>query len=203
MKKHKIILLLVSFIAMIVIANFIYIHLKEEYTGNQLESGDTGNKTAEKDETDEKDESEAEENKAEENKAADFKVYDEDGNEVRLSDYMGKPLVVNFWASWCPPCKREMPYFQKMTEQYGQEVTFLMINETDGDRETKENAQAFIKDNGYNMKVLFDQDQDAANAYYIFYLPRTLFIDKNGNIIEDHSGEISEEELETKIKELY
>ena len=60
-------------------------------------------------------------------KAMDFTVYDENDHEVKLSDYKGKPIVVNFWASWCPPCKREMPNFEKMYEKYGNDITFLII----------------------------------------------------------------------------
>lgn len=137
-----------------------------------------------------------------ENKADDFTVYDENKDEVRLSDYRGKPLIVNFWASWCPPCKREMPSFQEAMDQYGEEVTFLMINETDGGRETMDTARTFLEDNGYDRNVLFDLEQDAGSTYHVLYLPRTLFIDENGNIVEDHVGELSETELTDSIEKL-
>lgn len=136
------------------------------------------------------------------NRADDFTVYDENKNEVRLSDYMGKPLVVNFWASWCPPCKREMPAFQEAMDMYGEEAVFLMINETDGDRETMDTAQAFLEENGYQMNVLFDLDGDAGSTYNLLYLPRTLFIDENGNIVEDHIGELSETGITNTIEKL-
>lgn len=137
-----------------------------------------------------------------ENKADDFVVYDENKDEVRLSDYTGKPLIVNFWASWCPPCKREMPSFQEAMDQYGEEVTFLMVNETDDGRETMDTAQTFLEDNGYHMNVLFDLEQDAGSTYNVLYLPRTLFIDENGNIVEDHVGELSKTELSDLIEKL-
>lgn len=136
------------------------------------------------------------------NKADDFTVYDENGNEVKLSDYIGKPLVVNFWASWCPPCKREMPLFQEAIDQYSEEAVFLMINETDGGRETMDTAQAFLEENGYDMDVFYDLDGDAGNVYNVLYLPRTLLIDENGNIVEDHVGEISETELISAIEKI-
>lgn len=76
--------------------------------------------------------------------APDFTVYDLDGNEVHLSDFIGKSIVLNFWASWCSPCKMEMPDFNEKYLEIGEEVQFLIINMTDGSRETIETASAFI-----------------------------------------------------------
>lgn len=135
-------------------------------------------------------------------KATDFAMYDEKENEIRLSDYIGKPVVVNFWASWCPPCKREMPTFQNAWKKYGNDVTFLMVNETDGERETISTARAFMEKNGYEMPLFFDLKADAANTYYLMYLPRTLFIDAEGNLVNDHVGEVLESDLENNIKQL-
>ena len=70
------------------------------------------------------------------NLAPDFTVYDSQGTAVRLSDYRGTPVVLNFWASWCGPCQREMPDFDAVYQQLGEEVQFLMVNVTDGSRET-------------------------------------------------------------------
>lgn len=133
----------------------------------------------------------------------DFVVYDENLNKVKLSDYKGKPVVVNFWASWCPPCKDEMPLFNEISSEYKQdELVVLMVNMTDGERETVDTAKKFIKENNYNMNVLFDKDNSAAISYNILSIPRTLFIDKNGDIIKDYSGEITKKELDNQIKSL-
>ena len=133
--------------------------------------------------------------------AKDFIVYDENLKEVKLSDYRGTPVVLNFWASWCPPCKSEMPSFNEMSKKYGKDkIAILMINLTDGQRETMSIANKFIEDNNYNMKVLFDNKMDAANKYNISAIPRTIFIDKNGYIVKDDSGAITKEELESQIK---
>ena len=134
--------------------------------------------------------------------AKDFVVYDEDLNEVKLSDYKGTPVVLNFWASWCPPCKSEMPTFNEMSKKYSKDkVAILMINLTDGEQETISKAQKYINDNNYDMKVLFDKQMDAANKYNITSIPRTIFIDKDGYIFQDNpAGVISKKELENQIK---
>lgn len=135
-------------------------------------------------------------------KAQDFTVYDENFNEVKLSDYIGTPVVLNFWASWCPPCKAEMPGFNEMSKKYSKEkIAILMINLTDGEQETINKAQKYIESNNYDMKVLFDSKLDASNKYSITSIPRTIFIDKDGYIYKDNlAGIISEEELESQIK---
>ncbi len=136
--------------------------------------------------------------------AVDFTVYDKDNNEVKLSDYKGKKaVVVNFWASWCSPCKYEMPYFQEATNKYNNEdLEILMVNLTDGMRETKGSAEGFMKDEGYNMNVMFDIDLDAANKYRLNAIPRTVFIDKEGNLVYDHVGIIDKEILNENINKI-
>ena len=141
--------------------------------------------------------------KQEVKEAKDFEVYDEEGNIVKLSEYKDKkPVVINIWASWCGPCKAEMPYFEDAINKYGDKVEFLMINLTDGQRETKEKALKFLKDNDLEMDILYDLDYSAANAYNIRGIPRTIFIDKGGKIIYDREGALNDEILEINIKKL-
>ncbi len=132
-------------------------------------------------------------------KAPDFTVYDLDGNEVHLSDFIGKSVVLNFWASWCSPCKMEMPDFNEKYLEIGEEVQFLIINMTDGSRETVETASAFIAEQGYSFPVFYDTDQDAAATYGVYSLPTTYFIDEEGNAIAQATGAIDEETLQQGI----
>lgn len=117
-----------------------------------------------------------------------------------MSDYRGRSAVVNFWDSWCLPCKEEMPLFNELSSKYKEEqLTVLMVDLTDCQRETMDRAKGFMADNDYNMKILFDNDGTALINYNIIYIPRTLFIDKDGNIVKDHSGEITEDELKSQV----
>ena len=133
------------------------------------------------------------------NKAPDFLVYDADGNEVHLYDYLGKPIVLNFWASWCGPCQIEMPDFNEKYLEIGDEVQFLMVNMTDGGRETIESAKTFIEEKGYSFPVFFDTTSEAAYAYGAYSLPTTYFIDSDGNALARASGAISGETLQKGI----
>ena len=131
--------------------------------------------------------------------APDFTVYDLQGAAHKLSDFRGKPVVLNFWASWCGPCKSEMPDFDAAYQTYGQDIHFLMVNLTDGYQETVESASAFIADSGYTFPVYYDTDVNGAQVYGVSAVPVTYFIDAEGYLVAMGQGALSAENLEQGI----
>lgn len=127
--------------------------------------------------------------------APEFTVQDMEGNEVKLSDMRGRPVVVNFWASWCPPCKYEMPEFEQVYQEIGEDVVFLMVDMVDGQRETREKGAKYIEDEGYTFPVYFDIDQQTAITYGVMSIPTTYFIDAEGYLIAGAQSAIDAETL--------
>jgi thiol-disulfide isomerase/thioredoxin len=133
--------------------------------------------------------------------APDFAMTDMEGNTVRLSDIIanGKPIVLNFWASWCPPCKIEMPEFNKVYLEMGDEVQFMMVDLTDGVRETVRIGTKYIEDNKFSFLVFFVPEGEGAMYYGIRSIPTTLFIDKDGYVVTGVQGAIDESTLRKGI----
>lgn len=144
---------------------------------------------------------EAEKENSEENTSAapDFTVENAEGEKVTLASFEGKPVILNFWASWCSPCKTEMPDFQAAYDTYGEDIQFMMVNMTDGARETRQSGEDFIKEQGFTFPVFYDVDLEAAYAYYVTSIPTTYFIDAEGNILAAGRGMLDSEALEKGI----
>ena len=135
--------------------------------------------------------------------APDFTVFDLEGNQVNLSDFLGKPIIVNFWASWCGPCQMEMPDFDESYAVYKDKIEFLMVNMTDGSRETLEKASSFIEEKGYSFPVYYDTEYSAAITYSVSSLPTTYFIDTEGKLIAHARGAIDADTLQKGIDMIY
>lgn len=134
--------------------------------------------------------------------AKEFHVENAEGKPVYFSDYAGKPVVINFWASWSEECIEEMSYFIDAIEKYNGEVEFMMINLTDGQKETMQSAREFLINHDFKISPLFDSHFEAVTAYNVTSLPRTIFIDKDGYIQKSVKGMMTEDYLEELIEKI-
>ena len=129
--------------------------------------------------------------------ALDFIFYDIDGNAYTLSDFQGKPVILNFWASWCGPCKSEMPDIEEAYKEYGDEIQFLIVNLTGSD--TVADASAYIAEQGYTFPVFYDNESQGAALFSVSSIPVTYFIDESGNVVAYASGTMSASRLQQGI----
>lgn len=134
--------------------------------------------------------------------APNFTVYNDQGEKVSLFDLKGKPIILNFWASWCGNCEIEMPYFQAMYEKYGDDIHFVMVDMVDGQRETQELGREFIKKGGYTFPIYYDLDLDVAMNYGVYALPTTFFLNADLSLVQGYTGALSEDVLKANIERL-
>jgi peroxiredoxin len=123
--------------------------------------------------------------------APDFTLLNLDGESVSLSDFRGRPVLINFWASWCGPCKVEMPAIQAVYEQHQEEGFVVLAVAVD---DSTENARRFIDEHGLTFQALMD-DGSVASAYRVFGLPASFFVGADGKIAAVHTGALTEEEI--------
>ena len=122
----------------------------------------------------------------------DLTVYTVDGEAVTLTRIAdGRPLVINFWATWCPYCVEELPDFQEIVADYSGRVSFAFVDVTDGSRETVELAAAFLEENGFSdLPAYYDTDLAASIEYGASSLPTTVVVNGEGEIIAISAGMI-------------
>ncbi|MBQ4062032.1 MAG: TlpA family protein disulfide reductase [Christensenellaceae bacterium] len=128
--------------------------------------------------------------------APDITIEDMEGNKVQFSEFLGKPVVLNFWTSWCGFCRVEMPDFEQAYLERKDEIEFVMLNAPDGTRETVEIAKAFLEEKGYTFPVYFDTEFEAVIKYGVRGYPITFFIDEEGYIFAYKNGMVEKETLD-------
>ncbi len=120
--------------------------------------------------------------------APDFTLTDLDGNSVSLSDYRGTPVMLNFWATWCPPCRAELPLIQEYQDKYADEFVVLAVN----GGETAQEVQAFVTAQEFDLTFLLDADFGVTDLYQVRGFPTSIFVGADGATQKIHIGELSE-----------
>lgn len=189
-------------------------HNKETGTNNtednkELETGDTG-ETEIYEETETSETEDANEKEETKTKAFDFTLKDQYGNEHTLSDYKGKVVFLNFWATWCPPCREEMPDIEELYKEFNlnqDDVVFLGVanpsspeypNNAD---ESKEEVIAFLEENNYTFPTVFDETGQVLSDYFITAFPTTFLIDKEGNFYGYATGMMTKSQMQSAIEQ--
>lgn len=128
--------------------------------------------------------------------ATEFELQTLSGETVKLSDYRGKKVILNFWATWCPPCKAEMPHMQSFYEEHGEEIEVIAVNLTSRDNGI-EALKKFVDDNGLTFSIPLDVNGEYGDAYEIISIPTTYVIDENGQIYQKIVGPMDKNTLES------
>lgn len=131
-------------------------------------------------------------------RATDFSLQTTDGKTIRLSDYRGKKVILNFWATWCPPCKAEMPHMQKFYEAHHDEVEVIAVNLTSLDNGNAA-LEKFIQDYKLSFTIPLDRDGEVGNQYKAYTIPTSYLIDADGFIEQKIIGPMNEEMMEELI----
>lgn len=202
-KKVLFVVLSAVLIALLVGAVFIYDELYEDYSdrNSQMQTVDkdkvVNESTVSAHEQEPNQESNREQNQEQtDNKVPDVEFYDADGNSVMLSSFFDKPIVLNFWATWCGPCKSEMPGFNSLYEEYKDRVNFVFLNVSDDENSVAE----FLDENGYSFPPYFDKTQVASYTYGASSIPLTFVMHKGGEMYGYQMGALSKEALEEALK---
>lgn len=139
--------------------------------------------------------------------AVDFELEDQYGNIHRLEDYRGKTIFLNFWATWCPPCKAEMPDIQKLYEKSATEgedavIVLGVAAPNMGQEGSEEEIAAFMEEKGYTYPVLMDTEGELFNSYGIMSFPTTFMIDRDGNVFGYVSGMLSADMMDSIVRQM-
>lgn len=187
------------------------ITLKQQNVEKEVAKENTTKESQTKETKQESETAEEEESKNETLPAIDFTLTDQYGNEHTLSDYKGKVVFLNFWATWCPPCKEEMPHIEELYQDYNlneEDVVFLGVTNPKSDTYpnnqdvTKEEITDFLQENGYTFPTVFDESGELFQSYYISAFPTTFMIDKNGNVAGYVPGMMTKDIMQNVINQV-
>lgn len=209
-KKVKTILLILLFIAVLAGAAIAYRYLSKSYgTENPLSSqnmnsasqGDAGASSPEDSEPSQESDSESSKDSLSSTPTPtptpipveDFTITDAQGQELKFSDFQGKPTVVNFWTPWCPYCKDEMPYFQAAYDTYQEELNVVMMDVPDS-RNTAQDAIDMIQEAGYTFPLYLDTNTESLNTFGVYSYPQTFFFNSQGEFVGRITGAIPNQE---------
>ncbi|UFJ42834.1 thiol-disulfide oxidoreductase ResA [Brevibacillus humidisoli] len=130
--------------------------------------------------------------------APNFQLEQLGGGTITLDDLRGKPVVLNFWGSWCKPCEAEMPELEKQYQKYGDDVAFIGVNIG----QTPITVEKFIEQVGVTFPILLDREREITKLYNIGPIPTTYFIDQNGTITDILVVQLTEQMIEEKLAKL-
>jgi peroxiredoxin len=132
-------------------------------------------------------------------KAPDFALVDMQGNKHRLSDYRGQGVFLNFWGTWCPPCKKEMPYINNQYEQFKDKgVQVLSVDIQEPELAVNQYAERL----GLNFPIMIDTEKEVMNVYGVDLLPATFLVDKNGKVVKYYTGELTENKIKKFMEQI-
>lgn len=205
--KQKWILGAAAFLLLLIIAGFGYQELKKEAEDQSRKQAQKLEKELSEEEKSDSGEEVSGENTEQENngesqeekqyaEAPDFSVWDQDGKETSLKEILeGKPAVINFWTSKCPPCREEMPDFEELYQELKEQVQFIMVDGVGCMGETEESGRAFVEEQGFTFPVYYDKEMDAVINYGIQAFPTTYILNSDGRLVTGGSGMVSKELL--------
>ena len=133
-------------------------------------------------------------------KAPDFNLKDQYGVTHSLENYKGKVIFLNFWATWCPPCKKEMPDVESIYKEYGENKKDVVILGINSEKENE--VKKFLKDKGYTFPTLIDENSEVMRKYFIQAFPTSFVIDKEGNVYGYVMGGLTKEQIKQVIEEV-
>lgn len=135
------------------------------------------------------------------NKAPDFELLNLNGEPVKLSDFTDKKVILNYWATWCPPCRAEMPHMEKFYKDNEKDVVVLAVNLTNTEQ-NRDNVSDFVKDFGLTFPIVMDEEGDVSSTYQVIAYPTSYIIDSQGIIQEVFQGAINYDIMEKAISKI-